>query len=227
MSSNFQVDILCNELAALGIAFITEAQALELEPDPEKTFLKSISEWNEERKTLKLLLAWMESYGDLFHIERLRSLAHSLSAVELAWLGGFASYRVFKKDLRWQVIETYCRTRLGKPMPQFTTSTLDLLQAQRKGNDPHFSKFGLTLQPLEPSDSKKLYQRESTLQRNVWLRLRLLFGANFRADMAYIFLRSKAKNAFQAEKILGCSRETAYRLWKIFLEVELNQILKM
>ena len=227
MTDTPQEDLLRDELAALGIAFVTDDQALELEPDPERTFLKSISEWNTQRKTLKLLLAWMDSYGDLFHVERLRSLADSLSAVEIAWLGGFASYRVSKKDLRWQAIERYCFSKLGKPMPRFATSNLDILQAERKGKDPHFEKFGLILQILEPSDSKKIYLREATLKRNGWLRFRLLFGSNFRADMAYLFLREKASNAFQAEKFLGCSRETAYRLWKAFQEVDCSKILKV
>lgn len=219
--------VLQDELAALGIAFVTEDKALSLEPDPERTFLKSISEWNTERKTLKLLLAWMDSYGDLFHVERLRSLAESLSAVELAWLGGFASYQVSQKDLRWQAIEKYCVSRLGKPMPQFATSNLDVLQSERKGRDPHFEKFGLILPLIEPSDPKKIYVREATIKRNAWLRLRLLFGSNFRADMAYLFLRQKVANAFQAEKLLGCSRETAYRLWKVFQEVECGKILRV
>jgi hypothetical protein len=220
-------DVLRDELAALGIAFVTGNQALSLEPDPERTFLKSISEWNTDRKILKLFLAWMESYGDLFHVERLRSLAEPLSAVELAWLGGFASFQVSKKDLRWQAIEKYCTSRLGNPMPRFVTSNLDVLQAERKGKDPHFEKFGLIFPLLESSDQKKIYLRETTIKRNAWLRLRLLFGSNFRADMAYLFLRQKVTNAFQAEKFLGCSRETAYRLWKAFQEVECGKILRV
>jgi hypothetical protein len=227
MASTPQESPLVDELAALGIAFVTDENTLALEPDPEKTFLKSISEWNDQRKTLKLLLAWMEEYGDLFHVERMRYFAGSLSAIEIAWLGGFASHQVSRKDLRWQAIEKFCHSKLGTPMPQFTTSTFDLLQAERNGKDPHFEKYGLILQRLEPSDPKKIYLREGTLKRNGWLRLRLLFGSNFRADMAYLFLRQKVSNAFQAEKFLGCSRETAYRLWKAFKEVECGQILKV
>jgi hypothetical protein len=203
---------LSSELASLGIAFAQERH--ELEADPERTFVRSISEWKSERKTLKLLLAWTDRMGDLLHIERLKSLADDCNAEELAWLGGFASFQVSKKDLRWSAIEKFCLRKLGSKMPLFVVSKLDSLQALKQGSDEHFSKFGINIARVIPSEEKKLLPRDAVLHTHRWLRMRQIFGTNYRADMVYVLMTNQVANAHQAEKMLGCTSETAYRLWK-------------
>jgi hypothetical protein len=200
------------DLASLGIAFAMDVN--NTEADPELAFVRSLSEWGTERKTLKLLLAWIDRMGDLVHIERLKSLADTCNAVELAWLGGFASIQVNKKDLRWAAIEKFCQKKLGPKMPRFEISKLDTLQALKSGTDEHFARYGITIATVTPSDDKKLVPRESILRTHRWLRIRQIFGTNYRADMVYALMTNQVENAHQAEKLLGCTSETAYRLWK-------------
>jgi hypothetical protein len=218
-------DRIRNELSSIGIAFY-EPETPIVDADPEKAFLNSISEWQSDRKILKLLISWMDEFGDLFHIERLKALAKSLPANEIAWLGGFAKHRLSAKDYRWVCIEKFCTSKLGAQSLTFSTTKLDLLQAKRNGKDENFSQFGILIPKVEPADKKKLLPRSEVLRRHQWLRLRLVFGANFRADMAHLILKDIVPNAFQAERLLGCNRQTAYKLWGTFHEVRISEVIK-
>ena len=223
--SNADSDPIRDAWESLGIAFAANQTGMK-HADPERTLLLTLHEFQDQRKMLKLLLAWLKEYGDLVHVERLKSLAVDITAHELAWLGGLSSHRVEDGDLRWKSIIQMIKERLGSPSPHFTTSKLDELQAKRVGIDKHFQQFGLILPLVEPTDAKKLTPFSITVQNNLWLRLRALFGTNWRADTATILVLGKAKNPYQAERILGCAKETAYRNWKALKEAGAETLLK-
>ena len=82
------------------------------------------------------------------------------------------------------------------------------------GEDEEFKEFGLKLAKIDPEDEKKILDLPSILKSHPWLKIRALVGANFRADLVYWMSLKILKNPNQAAKLLGCSRETAYRLWK-------------
>jgi len=202
--------------AGLGIAFATSSPVRNA--DPEKTLIKSIPEFEKDRKLLVLVLSWLSEYGKVFHVERLKALVVDLSAHDLAWLGGVADYALQGiGDHRWNAITSLIKDKLGgkNKLPRFATSKLDELQAQRKGSEPAFSNFGLIIPKLEREQmSRKILPDVEVVKRNLWLRLRFLFGTNWRADVASVMIQKLAENSYQAGKILGCSNETAYRNWK-------------
>lgn len=211
----------------LGIAFAHQSKIHNA--DPEKTIVESLKEFQDDRKMLALILAWLIEFGDLVHVERVKALMSDLSANELAWLGGIAHYQVTRsttaRNSRWQTVMDTTQKRFGKLTPHFETSKLDDLQAKRSGADESFAHFGIRIPKVLPSDPKKIKSRD-IIKKNLWLRMRLLFGTNWRADVATAILLGLAKTSYQAGKVLGCSPETAYRNWNALKEVEIERVLK-
>ena len=90
---------------------------------------------------------------------------------------------------------------------------------KRRGLDEDFLKFGIRVTPIIEDDPKKILLRERAIKRNIWLRSRLLFGTNLRADIATVKSLKLADTAYGASKLLGCSINAAYRNWKDLEEV--------
>jgi hypothetical protein len=200
----------------LGLAFAIKQSGL-TDADPERTFIGSLKEFQDDRKLLGLILSWLREFGSLLHTERIKALAADLSAAELAWLGGIAHWQS-QEDRRWRVICSLIEKKLGKPAPRFQTSKLDELQAEKSGVDQGFFRYGITIPTITPADPKKLRPRQDVIKNNLWFRMRLLFGTNWRADIASVILLRLVKTSYQAEKVLACSRETAYRNWQALKE---------
>lgn len=208
--------------AGLGIAFATATPVKNA--DPEKTLIESLPELEKDRKLLALILSWFAEYGFVFHVERIKSLASDLSARELAWLGGIADYQVYGfHDQRWNTVKTFVEKKISGA--KFSTSKLDELQAKKNGKELAFFNFGLLIPKIDHALTKKIAPRANVIKKNIWLRYRLLFGTNWRADMAAVMIQKLAKNSYQAEKILGCSRETAYRNWNALKAANAEEIL--
>lgn len=209
------------KLASLGIAVLSEPG----EPaDPERTILDCLSLFQDDRKLLALILAWLLEYGALLHLNRLCALAKKLTPLELAWLGGLAAH-MHAGNRRWKTVERFVEKRLYGQRRRFSPSRLDTLAIQRKGKDPYFEKFGITIPVIKPSAEKKLRPRAHTLAQHPWLRLRSLFGANWRADIAMEMLRKADQTPYRIAKTLGCNTETVYRNWNALQEANVMEFL--
>lgn len=218
-------DQLRDDWESLGIAFALNQSEVK-HADPERTLLRTVQEFKDHRKMLKLTLAWLKEFGELLHVERLKALSEELTLVELAWLGGLSSHRIADGDSRWKSLLHWIESRIGNPKAVFPTSRLDELQTQRMGEDPHFKKFGLLIPRADAADSKKLRPFADAVSGNLWLRMRALFGTNWRADMATVLVLGLAQNPYRAECILGCAKETAYRNWKSLKDAGVEGLLK-
>jgi|GEM_PF-1231857 len=217
-------ELLTGQLASLGVAFINVS--IKEIADPERTILEAARDFKDDRKLLSLILGWLALYSDLIHVARLKSMLKNCSAEELAWLGGLAS-AVSQSDRRWSLIESYARKRIGRSSITIKTYDLDLLAAKRSGEDPHFHKFGLTIPKASPALEKKFYSREHTIANHPWLRLRALFGANWRADIAWQMLCDKKQTPYRVARTVGCNIETAYRNWQSLLEADASSALQV
>src|SRR5690606_29899968 len=118
------------------------------------------------------------------------------------------------------------KERTGPTKKQAPPSRLDELQAKKDGADKEFASFGILIPKLEPADPKKIRPRKVVLQEHLWLRMRALMGSNWRADVASVMVLGLAKTSYQAEKVLGCSSETAYRNWNALKEAGAEHLLK-
>ena len=211
------------KLSSIGIALLGNREYC---ADPEQTIIQALKEVGEDRKLLSLVIGWIEEFSDLVHVERLRVLAKNCAALELAWLGGIASYAA-EKDRRFEAITSFVKKTLGENWKGITASKLDKLAAKRKGKDEHFAKFGIIIPHLEPASEKKLHTRMHVLSQHPWFRLRVLFGPCWRADIAWEILRDQNQTPYKVAKTLGCNTETAYRNWRALEEAEAYKLLNI
>ena len=193
--------------SALGIAY--NCTKPNFSADPEKALVESIVFLSEDIKTLKLVLSWLQNYEDLLHLERLKALLKIAPMTTKAWLGGIAQFGSAK---RWAPI---IRDLEGIQLKEVEKNEFTNLQIKRLGADPNFKKYGIKIPIIDLTGlEKKLLSREHVLENHFWLRLRVLFGANWRADIAWQMYLDPNQTPYQVAKTLGCNAETAYRNWK-------------
>ena len=187
--------------------------------DPEKTILDSLFLILDDAKMLFLITNWMRQHGDLIHGERLLSLvkARALSYDELMTLGGLADYaNSFGHRLR--SVLRYVNSKVQKGHVVKTSAQVALpVQLGQCPPEPSFERYGIRV-PTIIDLSAKILDTKLIVQTNVWLRNRLFFGCNWRADI-YTALRRKKKartSTYRLAKELGCSNETALRIRKNF-----------
>ncbi len=206
-------------LLSLGFAFY--GGAAKKTADPERTILSLLPSFRADRKLFRMLLAWLDIASDLVHIERLAGLAEEASDEDKIVLGAVASRLARDRDKRWALIFRNMKRDLeGKRLPSPPSEYADPYLVSKHGEDPHFREFGYRIAMLHPEDEKKILSLNGILRSNLWLRLRALIGPNFRADLVYLIVAGLAENPNQAASLLGCSRETAYRLWKAVTQFE-------
>ncbi len=204
-------DNLVTAWESLGIAFNIKNR--KLNANPEKTIIDTIlsDEFPGDRKMFELMLLWLHHYHDLVHVDRLKSHLAKLNPFHLALIGGLATKCLNLSDFRWEAILTTVNKKLGKNRPTFSGD--DPLYLKMKGVDKDFAGFGIKVAPVRPDNQKKLMQRKEIIKNNTWLKNRLLFGVNLRADFVTVFALGLAENAYQAAKLLNCSANASYRNW--------------
>lgn len=210
-------DLLRDSWASLGIAFNSKSEEC---VDPETAIIELVSsgEFPEDKKMMGLALLWLKHFSKLVHVERLKTMAKDLGALELALLGAIARKCVADGDFRFRVIEKLAKKK-NSGSPKFDIGDSETF-IKMKGLDPDFASFGIRVATINPDDDKKLLQRGAILKKNLWLKNRVLFGSNLRADVATVISLKRADSAYAAAKILKCSPNAAYRNWKDLEEVE-------
>jgi hypothetical protein len=211
-------DPLKNMWAALGVSFVNYERE-ESFGDPERAILALVQsgDFPKDRKMMTLALLWLSEYSEFVHIERLKTLSASLNMFELSILGAMALKCENWGDHRWRSLLTAVRNRLGKKAFEFSSADSKSV-LNRLGVDPEFSVFGIKIAPVDMAHQKKIRLRNWILKNNLWLKNRLLFGTNLRADMATVLQLNLAQTAYKASKILMCSANAAYRNWNALKE---------
>jgi len=211
------------KLICLGFAFYGNAVD---QVDPEATLLDVLRIAGEEPKAFQMLLAWLDKVRDLIHVERVRVLAGDLVGDALIALGILALKQVRGGDRRFSILADLAKEKLSKEslVNSSFANQADAFLIEKYGADRELLEFGITSQEVRSADPKKILTLEKILAQNPWLKFRALIGANFRADVAYVMARKLVQNPYQAAKLVHCSQETAYRLWKgllLYPEIEL------
>jgi hypothetical protein len=201
---------------SLGIFFATDYDRY---ADPERTILDSLGVILHDAKMLYLISNWIREHGDLIHAERLLSLAKAkeLSYEDRMTLGALANFAVtagYKLDLIYRYAKT--QIKKGRKIETSEHVALPVVLGQSQP-EPSFSKFGI-LVPEIIDLSSKITDTKLITETNVWIRNRIFFGCNWRADI-YTALGRVKKNkpsTYRLAKDLGCSNETALRIRKSF-----------
>ncbi len=220
---NRSFDSIKSDLISLGFAYYGDSSACA--PDPEKVIVEIIKLFSEDQKLYRMLLAWMDRFGDLVHVERLSSQIDDLSDEHKLILGVTALKRVNAGDIRFKVL--FEKIKKQKPTLGFVMSGQDDYLIEKNGLDLEFKVFGLKTSKINPSENRKLLDRKAVLGSNLWLRLRALLGSNFRADVAFVRLSHLAHNAYGAMKLLKCSKETSYRIWSNLEEAGVESLINL
>jgi len=195
------------------------AQEFDKYTDPEKTILDSLTVILSDAKMLYLIANWLKTYGDLIHVERLVSLAKTapLSYDELMALGGLAQY-ASDAGFRIDPVLRYVKSNFKKGRAVETSEHIAL--PVRMGQSPPeaaFYRFGLVV-PKIIEQSLKISDLKLITETNVWVKNRIFFGCNWRADIFTVLNRKRKDRAstYRLAKDLGCSNETALRIRKNF-----------
>lgn len=198
--------------AGLGINYVIPVNHWNMLEDPELRIITSLEDFVRDPRLLGMFFAWAEVYDELINVERLMGFLRELKPYQLAVLG--AASGKLRRIERWQKLNQKISGMLGKHVPQFDLPDIYRRLADLSGADPDFKAFGIVIPTVKISDHKKLKNKNEIAKHNIWFRLRCLFGNHMRADVIIAMKVLKKTNAYQVEKYLRCSRETAYRHFK-------------
>lgn len=200
-------------LISLGFAFYGEPYEI---ADPEATLIEAIKLSISDTKVFRMLLAWLEKTRELIHVERLRTLAKDLSQGELVVLGVVALKQVRAGDRRFLILVHFSKEHLKskKSKLKLFAESADPYLISKYGLDKELAEFDVRVAKINAANKRKILSLQGILKQHPWLRFRALIGANFRADIAYMMAHKTVQNPYRAAKKVGCSQETAHRLWK-------------
>jgi hypothetical protein len=201
---------------SLGILFAADYDKY---ADPEKTLLDSLPLVLHDAKILYLICNWMREHGDVIHGERLLSLAKSkmLPYEEIMTLSALAEYAVAAGH-KLQLIVRYAKRHIKKGRKVETSEHVALpVELGQSQPEPSFAKFGIIV-PEIVNLSSKITDTKLITKTNIWIRNRIFFGCNWRADIYTALGRARRNkpSTYRLAKDLGCSNETALRIRKSF-----------
>lgn len=213
-----KVNELFNELKGelISIGFSLYGEPSLFAADPEAVLVKALQFFYEDRKIFRMLLRWCLTIAPLIHVERLHKQIQNLEPNLIPVLGAVSKKLILSGDRRFSLIyeEMKNKFKLSNISPTPPEGYGDSFLISKYGEDPELKEFDMRVAYILPENEKKVLDLRGILKIHRWLRLRVLIGPNFRADLIYLLSLKTVKNPNQAAKILGCSRETAYRLWK-------------
>jgi len=187
--------------------------------DPEKTILDSLLAILTDAKMLYLIGSWFKKLGGVIHTERLLSLAKArgLSYDEWMALGALAAYAC-EAGHRMDAIVRYAKRKVQKGHTVATSEHIALPVTMGQClPEPTFKAFGIIV-PTMIEQEAKIVDLSLAVKTSAWIRNRIFFGCNWRADI-YTALGQKRKeraSTYRIAKDLGCSNETALRIRKSF-----------
>ncbi len=200
------------DLRSIGIFFSEKPSR---NANPEETLIASLEVLAQDSKLIFLVANWLSIYAELIHTERLLFLLKSreLPQCSVMLLGGLcrhASRDSKKLELVCKTIKKRFRTIQKVPVAEYIELPVKLGQCPA---NPDFLEFGITVPPIEQMRDKIL-PIALTAKRNLHIRMRVLFGASWRAEIAAYFLLHGEFTYYRLRKDLGCTNETALRIGK-------------
>lgn len=200
-------DLYC-QLASIGINVNYDGDVVPF-TDIEETLVLALKSIPSDRRLLGLILSWVKLHGDKINVERLVKLSGKNPP---QWLGLIAVFAVHCKYHRWKKL-------IVKPASLQSNGNLASAKSRVKlKGEEEWSKDSGYLIPRgsESIADKFVLSPEQIAKINIHYKNKLLYGPNWRADIATA-IEMGAQNPFQAAKICGCSYEPAHRVFKDFV----------
>ena len=184
--------------------------------DPEHCIIESLRFYWEYNDIFFMIYSLLENrISHLIHIERLASLAEKayIKSDEKVLLIALCNKLAEKGDHRFKLIfKKLYKKGLKMYNPPKNESSAHSIKIW--GTEPSLLAFGVKVRLFYKVNEKKLFTLKEIYKRNTWLKLRVMIGPNYRADILYLKSTGMTKTAYQAAKIAGCNTSTATRIWK-------------
>ena len=97
----------------------------------------------------------------------------------------------------------------------------DLFYINKKGIDKDFKKVGAHVANFfEEQPEKKFKLLKRIYKENLWLRLRGISGADYRADTLFLIKAGLANSQSEVSQKLKCNKSTVSRIWTSIKGIE-------
>lgn len=183
--------------------------------DIEQTLIDGCYEVESDSRLLSLLFSWIGVHGKYLNADKLIKLNRLTSRFrgESPWFYALCAFGVekgilkLKKGIKKQKEAVFFRNEKSKTI------------FEMKGAIPYLEKIGIMIPEgnLRIRD-KDVLPAEILLKKNKQFKNRLLFGANWRADIITA-IEWGMENPNRISKLLGCSYEPANRIFREYMLV--------
>ncbi|MBF0106053.1 MAG: hypothetical protein HQM16_12085 [Deltaproteobacteria bacterium] len=200
------------DLRSIGIWF---AESPSENANPEETLIASLGVLLGDSKLLFFVANWMSIYADLIHTERLLFLIKTrpIPTSQLMMLAGLCRH-ASKKAKKLQLVCTTIKKRVKQIKKVAIAEYMELpVKLGQCEANPDFKEFGITVPPIWPFEDK-IVPIDLAAKINLHIRMRVLFGASWRAEIATYILLDGEATFYRMRKDLGCTNETALRIGK-------------
>lgn len=168
----------------------------------------------QDPKALVLAVGAIKTHAQIFHPEFLLKTIRNHQC-DFSVIGVLLSKT---QDRRFHKVIEFCRAQnfiSEKPAKMLSFA----LKIGQSSADAEFQSFGVQVSQLDPVDEKKIAKIDLFLRNNLFVRNRLLFGCNWRADIISV-IDMGFDNPTAVKNRLGCSYETAHRVFGEYTLVE-------
>lgn len=158
-------------------------------------------------KALVLAVGAVKAHAPVFHPEFLLKTIRNRQC-DFNVIGALLSKT---QDRRFQKVIEFCRAQnfVSEKPAKMLSFALKIGQSEV---DIEFKSFGIQISQLDAVDEKKITKIDLFLKNNVYIRNRLLFGCNWRADIISV-IDVGLDSPTAVKNRLGCSYETAHRVF--------------
>ena len=209
MTSDSREEQIISNLIGIGIFLVGKRPNFKKNPKlPEFALTESVELAKQDMLILHLIHTWIMKNHSLLQAEVLKKAIDVLpSNVERAIFAGLLSCTGEKRFL----------SVLKSVVPADENSFLEIDKtmslAARIGQAPydlHMLRFGIKMTELSLEAEKKFFKRSEMIRMNPFIKSRILFGVNSRADVATL-MRLGFETPYAIKAVLKNSYETAYR----------------
>lgn len=203
----------------VGIGVELTGEKANRSADIERTLLKASSLVDsEDRRILGLLASWIIQHANLVCVGKLRRVMEKEKLGCPQVISALAFLAVEKRHHEWK--------SLCKKFPEKFLWGKEGTKIALKFQKPvtSFAKAGLFLpEKALRIDKRHVLPIEKLVKLHPQVRLRLLFGANIRADAAF-YVSKGVTGASDLMRAIGCSYEPAHRILEDFKMAGANNI---
>ena len=215
-------------LAAIGVQFSEEVTAEHFKiADIERALIEGARAIaNGDLRIVNPLFTWIQKNGEYVNVERLKKFVKSdPNPHQIFWIHALAFFGMSLGQTRWKILGDVQKIpRCLKNNNQDPVEALvDARFLQKLKGEADWSKetgFVLAKTSIQTA-SKYSLDKLSLAKVSLPFRNRLLFGPNWRADIATA-ISNGAKSAKEVRQLTGCSHEPAHRIFSelmLFKEV--------